>query len=132
LENTVDEASVRYFLRSVKWAVQKNNTGQRGWIFSTASEKNLQTLAKLEMTIDDVKKEILSLSVMDYCAGPLKDPKIRGDVWIFKRIVQGEDIYIKLKLWGDERNVEVRVLSFHITERPLLYYFKKEPKGEIK
>jgi hypothetical protein len=128
----IDESSVRDFLKSVKWAIQKSYTGQRGWIFSTASEKNLKTLAKLEMTIDDVKKEILSLSVIDYIAGPLKDPKIKGDIWIFKRIIQGEDIYIKLKLWGDKRDLEVRVLSFHIAERPLSYYFKKKVKGEIK
>jgi len=132
LENIVGESSVRDFLRSVKWAIQKSYKGQRGWIFSTASEKNLETLAKLEMTIEDVKKEILSLSVMDYCAGPLKDTRIRGDVWIFKRIVQGEDIYIKLKLWGDKRDTEVRVLSFHVADRPLLYYFKKKAKEEEK
>jgi hypothetical protein len=132
LENTVDEAAVRDFLRSVKWAIQKSNTGQRGWIFSTASEKNLNTLAKLEMTIEDVKKEILALSVVDYCSGPLTDPKIRGDVWIFKKIVQGEEIYIKLKLWGDKRDLEVRVLSFHIAERPLLSYFEKKAKEEMK
>ena len=128
----VDESSVREFLQSVKWAIQKSYKGQRGWIFSTASENNLKTLAKLEMTIDDVKKEILSLSVMEYCAGPLKDPKIRGDVWIFKKVIQGEDIYVKLKLWGDKRDLEVRVLSFHIAERPLPYYFKKKVKEEIK
>jgi hypothetical protein len=131
LEN-VDESSVRDFLQSVKWAIQKSYKGQRGWIFSTASEKNLKTLAKLEMTIEEVKKEILSLSVMDYCAGPLKDPEIKGDVWIFKKILQEEEIYIKLKLWGDERDLEVRVLSFHMAERPLPYYFKKKVKGEIK
>ena len=131
LENG-DESSVREFLNSVKWAIQESYKGQRGWIFSTASEKNLKTLAKLEMTIDDVKNEILSLSVMDYCAGPLKDHRIRGDVWIFKRIIQGKDIYIKLKLWGDRRDLEVRVLSFHIADRPLSYYFKREVKGEIK
>jgi len=128
----IDESSVRDFLLSVKWAIQKSYRGQGGWIFSTASEKNLKTLAKLEMTIDDVKKEILSLSVMDYCAGPLKDPKIRGDVWIFKRVIQGEDIYIKLKLWGEKRDLEVRVLSFHIAEGPLSYHFKKKVKEEIK
>jgi hypothetical protein len=128
----VDESSVKDFLKSVKWAIQKSYRGQRGWIFSTASEKNLKTLAKLEMTIEGVKREILSLSVMDYYAGPLKDPKIKGDVWIFKRVIQGEEIYIKLKLWGDNRDLEVRVLSFHIAEKPLSRYFKNKVKGEIK
>lgn len=132
MENIVDESSVRDFLRLVKLAIQKSYKGQRGWIFSTASENNLKTLTKLELTIEDVKKEILALSVMDYCAGPLKDPKIKGDVWIFKRIIQEEDIYIKLKLWGDKRDVEVRVLSFHVADGPLSYYFKKKAKEGIK
>lgn len=132
MENVIDESLVRDFLQSVKRAMQRSYEGQGGWIFSTAKGKNLDTLTKLEMTIEDVKKEILSLSVMDYCAGPLKDPKIRGDVWIFKKVIQGEEIYIKLKLWGDKKDVSVRVLSFHIADRPLFYYFKEKAKGEIK
>jgi hypothetical protein len=128
----VDESSVRDFLNSIKWALQKSNQEQGGWIFSTANDKNLKTLAKLEMTREDARQEILSLSVMDYCAGPLKDPKIKGDVWIFKKIIQGEEIYIKLKLWGDKRDLGVRVLSFHIAEEPLPYYFKEKIKEEIK
>lgn len=126
----VDESSVKEFLKSVKWAIQKSNKGQRGWIFSTANEKNLKTLTKLEMTIEGVRKEILALSVIDYCAGPLKDPKIEGDVWIFRRVIQGEEIYIKLKSWGDSRDLEVRVLSFHIAERPLSRSIRNKVKKE--
>jgi hypothetical protein len=43
----------------------------------------MDTLTKLEMNLEDVKREILSLSTMDYCSDPRKDPKIKGcaDIW---------------------------------------------------
>jgi len=120
------ESLVRQFLLSVKWAMQKSDRGGRGWIFSTATEKNIDTVTELEMTLEDVKREILSLSVIDYCSGPLIDPAITGDVWIFGKHIRGKEVYIKLKLWGDERDQEVRVLSFHIAQAPLSYYFKHQ------
>lgn len=121
---TEQESLVRSFLQSVKLAMQKSNRGERGWIFSTVRKKNMDTLTELEINLEDVKREILSLSTMDYCSGPLKDPKIRGDVWIFGKVIRGKEIYIKLKLWSDQRDQEVRVLSFHPPEAPLSYYFK--------
>ncbi len=118
------ESLVRQFLLSVKWAIQKSDRGGPGWIFSTASRKNVDTVAELEMTEEDIRNEVLSLSVIDYCSGPLKDPTIRGDVWIFGKNIRGKEVYIKLKLWGDQHGQEVRVLSFHTAEAPLSYYFK--------
>jgi len=73
---------------------------------------------------DYVKNEILALSVMDYCSGPMKDPEMGGDVWVFGRNIEGKEIYIKLKLIGDHRDQGVAVLSFHPAERTLAYYFK--------
>jgi len=119
------ESEVRSFLLAVKHAIQKSYQGEQGWIFSTARKRNVDTVAKLEMTLEDVKSEILSLSVNDYCSGPLKDPEIKGDVWTFGKTIRGKEIYIKLKLWGDKRGQAVRVLSFHIAEAPLSYYFER-------
>lgn len=109
------------FLLEAKRAVQK---GEGGWIFSTR-QNNIETLAELELTMEDVKREILTLSVTDYCAGPLNDPEIKGDVWIFGKVVCGKEIYIKLKLWGDKHEMDLRVISFHSAEKPLKYCFKE-------
>lgn len=119
-------SEVRSFLLEVKYVIQKSYRDKWRFTFSTSREKNIKTLTQLEMeNWEDVKKEILSFSVLDYCSGPVKDPNIQGDVWIFGKFVRGEEVYIKLKLSGDQRERIVRVLSFHIPERPLKHYFKQ-------
>jgi hypothetical protein len=110
---------VRSLLLSVKFAIQKDN-----WTFSTIREKNMDTLTDLGIGFHEVKNEVLSLSVTNYCSGPLKDPKMGGEVWVFGKIIEGKEIYIKLKLMGDQRDQRVAVLSFHPPDRPLSYYFK--------
>ena len=115
------ESLVRSFLLSVKSAIQKGN-----WTFSTVQEKNIDTLTDLGISFRDAKNEILSLSVTNYCSGPLKDPEMGGEVWVFGKTINGKEIYIKLKLRGDHRNQGVGVLSFHLAERPLVYYFKNK------
>ncbi len=118
------QSAVRSFLLEAKYAIQNSYQDRWRWSFSTARKKNVNTLTELEMTREDVKKEILSLSVLDYCSGPTKDPRIRGDVWIFGKIIRGKEIYIKLKLSGDQHGRMVRILSFHVAEKPLKYYFR--------
>ena len=118
---TDSRASVIEFLLEAKRAVQK---GDRGWIFSTR-QTNIDTLAELEFNTDDVKREILTLSVTDYCDGPLNDPKIKGEVWIFGKVVSGKEIYIKLKLWGDKHEMGLRVISFHKAEKSLKYRYEE-------
>ena len=116
---TEQESLVRSFLLSVKFAIQRGN-----WTFSTVRKKNMDTLTTLGMGFHDVKNEILALSVVNYCSGPMKDPEMGGDVWVFGRKIEEEEIYIKLKLIGDYRDQRVAVLSFHPPKRPLAYYFK--------
>lgn len=121
---TDKQSAVRSFLLEVKYAIQKSCQDSWRWSFSTLRKKNVNTLTELEMTREDVKREILSLSVLDYCSGPAKDPEIKGDVWKFGKVIRGKEIYIKLKLSGDQHGRMVRVLSFHIAEKPLRYYFR--------
>ncbi len=90
-----------------------------------ARQKNIDTLAELEITLDEVRSEILALSVADYCDGPLKDPVIKGDLWIFGKMIGTKEIYIKLKLWGDKRSSNLRVLSFHVAEERLEHPFNE-------
>ena len=120
--STKTRASVVEFLLEAKRAIQR---GDRGWIFSTGRRRNTSAMAELELTMEDVRNEILTLSVTDYCNGPLLDPKIRGDIWIFGKIIREREIYIKLKLWGDKYGYALRVLSFHPAEKPLSYPFRE-------
>lgn len=119
------ESAIRSFLLEAKLVIQQSCQDSWRWSFSTLREKNVNTLTELEMTLEDVKKEILSLSLLDYSSGPLEDPEIEGDLWIFGKIIRGKEVYIKLKLSGDQHGRMVRVLSFHIAERPLTYYFTR-------
>lgn len=112
---------VTEFLLDVKGAIQ---AGDDRWIFVTRY-KNIETVAGLEFTMEDVGREILSLSVMDYCLGPMNDPEIGGDVWVFGKTISDKEVYIKLKLWGDKTSKGLRVLSFHWAETPLIYPFKR-------
>jgi hypothetical protein len=112
--------SVIDFLLEAKRAIQSN---EGGWIFSTRP-KNTETMALLELNTADLKQVVLTLSVIDYCDGPLDDPVIKGEVWIFGKVIGGREIYIKLKLWGDKRNRALRVLSFHTAEKPLTFRFR--------
>ena len=118
---TDKESLVRSFLLSLKFAIQKGD-----WTFSTVRTKNRDTLTDLGIGFHEVKDEILSLSVTNYCSGPLKDREMGGDVWVFGKTILGKEIYIKLKLTGNHRNQGVAVLSFHLPERPLVYYFKNK------
>ena len=117
------EAEVKSFLLSVKYAIQNGNEREPGWMLRMRP-KNLDSIAQLGIFSADVGSEVQSLSVLDYCDGPLKDPDVAGDVWIFGKIVAGKEVYIKLKLGGDKRRSQVIVLSFHPAKYLLSYPFK--------
>lgn len=119
---------VRSFLRSVKFALQRSSPTGSTLTFSTIREKNMNTLATLEMDVEDVREIMLLLTPDDYYSGPLKDSSIEGDLWVFGKIVKGKEVYIKMKLSVDKRSQSVRVLSFHFPERPLNYHFKYSKK----
>lgn len=108
-------------------AIQKSYEDSTAFTL-TSGDKNTITITRLELTTSDIKEAIMSLSPLDYCDGPCQDPKIKGDVWIFGKEVRGEELYIKLKLSGDSRFRQLKVLSFHEPERKLHYYFKVTSK----
>lgn len=77
--------------------------------------KNMQALSDHNLTIADAKSEILGLVVGDYYKGPKQDfdPAQPGDIWEFKKDIDGEQFYVKLKI--QKRNGEdvLKCLSFH-------------------
>lgn len=80
--------------------------------------KNLQALSECGLTVADVKSEIIGLHVGDYYKGPKRDfdQTQPGDIWEFKKNIEGRQFYVKLKI--QSRNVRdvLKCLSFHEDE----------------
>lgn len=77
--------------------------------------KNMQALSFHGLTIDDAKSEIIGLVVGDYYKGPKQDfdPTQPGDIWEFKKNVDGKQFYVKLKIQNRNGEDVLKCLSFH-------------------
>ena len=77
--------------------------------------KNMQTLAQHGLTIADAKNEILGLVVGDYYKGPKQDfdPKRPGDIWEFKKQIDGMKFYVTVKIVQDNGEDILKCLAFH-------------------
>ena len=83
------------------------------WAF-VPRKKNLDALSNMGLTIKEVKDEILSLDFLDYQRGPEPDYSSSGDVWIFKRVIEGKELYIKLKIdIANDGSEILKCISFH-------------------
>ncbi len=103
------------FLDSFK--VKKNT-----WdvLFMSNRQKNAQTLADLEISVNDVKSILSDLAIEDYSEGPLPDKLYGGaDMWVFGKVIKGQEIYIKITL-GLPDNPTI-CISFHVAEFPMSY-----------
>lgn len=80
--------------------------------------KNMATLAALGFLVSDVKDELMDLSYSDYISGPEEDrDRPNSDcLWIFKRRINGQVIYIKYKV-EYQTDGKVKVISFHFDEK---------------
>jgi hypothetical protein len=78
-------------------------------------KKNMQSLAKYGLTIIDAKNEMIGLTVNDYYKGPEKDQdaKQSGDIWVFKKNVDGTVFYVKIKIARTNGKDILKCLSFH-------------------
>ena len=81
-------------------------------------KKNMQSLSDHRLSIADAKEEILGLVVGDYYKGPKPDldQSQPGDVWEFKKVVAGEQFYVKLKIQERIEGEVLKCLSFHEDE----------------
>lgn len=77
--------------------------------------KNLHALAVNGLTIADAKREIMDLIVEDYYKGPKQDFDANqpGDIWEFKKDIDGEIFYVKLKIQNVNGKDILKCLSFH-------------------
>ena len=79
-------------------------------------KRNLDGIAWLGLTIEEVERIILRLTDADYSGGPEEDlDGSPGEIWFFSVLDDGKGIYVKLKL-DDEF---AKCLSFHPAERPM-------------
>lgn len=78
-------------------------------------KKNLQSLSSYGLTIVDAKNEIIGLVVKDYYKGPKQDfdSAQPGDIWEFKKDVDGKQFYVKLKIQDRNGEAVLKCLSFH-------------------
>lgn len=77
--------------------------------------KNMQALAQHGLTIIDAKNEILGLAVSDYYKGPKQDldPNRPGDIWEFKKNIDGIQFYVKVKIIQENGEDILKCLGFH-------------------
>jgi len=80
--------------------------------------KNMQALAQYGLTIKDAKNEILDLRVKDYYKGPKQDydAKRPGEIWEFKKNIDGTVFYIKVKIVEENGEEVLKCLGFHEDE----------------
>jgi hypothetical protein len=86
--------------------------------------KNRDALLELGFTDKQKKEIILSLSVLDYSSGPIKDNLKAGDYWVFGKKIDSVEVYIKLKIVEYDDEEYAVCFSFHKSESPLKYPFK--------
>ncbi|MDP2322834.1 MAG: hypothetical protein Q8N51_02265 [Gammaproteobacteria bacterium] len=115
---------VSEFLRQFKTAMNFAPTGLK----LLNPEKNTQALLDLGLLPAQRRDIILSLNPDNYCSGPSPDDADpTKDVWIFGYQMDGEEIYIKLRLSPgkakDSFSTPV-VWSFHSAAFPMKYPLK--------
>jgi hypothetical protein len=115
----------RDFLEAVKQTITNPATRYDGWLLVRRPE-SVECITELGLTLGDVRDAILGLSVADYCAGPLADRDMPGDLWVFGKVMESREIYIKLKLARIGPVKRVRIVSFHFPREPLYYPYRPE------
>jgi len=113
---------VKLFLFQFKEFAQKN--------FSFAKrDESLGTIARLGITIQQAKDEILGLTYENYYRGPISDKDRKGEeFWEFGKTICGEHVFIKLK--AKSKHGVAICFAFHIPEEKIEYPFKRRRKGK--
>ena len=90
--------------------------------FEEQREKNMKTLAALGLLPEDVFEILTGLTPQNYYRGPSTDYNTNetDSIWEFGITLEGQEIYIKLKLTVDF----VKDISFHFAEKTMEFPFK--------
>jgi hypothetical protein len=84
-----------------------------------------KSLASLGLTREDAEREILSLTVENYCRGPEPDKSFGGEIWEFGKFIGGHEVYMKLKIREVCSEKFAICISFHPAESPICYPYNK-------
>jgi hypothetical protein len=111
----VNQNEVELFLTALK--VKINIFG----IVFRPREKNLQTLADLDISPTQRLVYIENLKVENCFSGPNKDTQdpLKPDYFEFGIEINSQHIYIKLSIGLPNRQIDC--MSFHIAERPIIF-----------
>jgi hypothetical protein len=107
------------FLKDFKELMRQGNYYVREHI------KNIQALIELGLTTRLRDEIIFSITIEDYCSGPVPDQLHPGVYWIFGKEVEEVEIYIKLKIVTYSHGEKAICISFHPSEHPLRYPFRR-------
>jgi len=109
VENQADTQDIILFLERAKRLLSE---GKYDFV---PRRKNMQALAQHGLTIADAKEEILGLVVGDYYKGPKQDldPDKPGDIWEFKKQIDGKQFYVKVKITQNNGEDILKCLGFH-------------------
>ena len=109
MSNQAIESDVAAYLSKVK---QLLSVGKYDFV---PRRKNMLALAQHGLTITDAKNEILGLAVGDYYKGPKQDldPNRPGDIWEFKKDIDGMQFYVKVKITQENGEDILKCLGFH-------------------
>ena len=75
--------------------------------------KNIQSLARHGLTIRDAKDELLELTISNYYKGPKRDFDRPGDIWEFKKDINGILFYIRIKIVVEDDTEVLKCIGFH-------------------
>jgi len=120
-------SEIRDFLLQFKKIVTKG----RGLDIVNRRE-NIEALAKLGLTRKNLREEIMTLSVENYCQGPEPDRDRPGAIWVFGKQIGAEEIYVKLKIAQVGKEKIAKCLSFHAANFPLCYPYRGEERRDEK
>ena len=85
--------------------------------------KNTDTMLALGIRYIHVKEILQQLRPEDYLKGPMSDKLYHGsDMWVFGKMVQGREVYIKVQMGPPNR--ETICISFHFSDHKMNYPFK--------
>ena len=93
---------------------------------SNPNSKTTRCLRSLGYTAKDVLGVIHSLELEDYSEGPLMDNKGRPhDLWVFGKMVEGLQIYIKVVPVVEADEVTTICVSFHEAEYEMSFPLRR-------
>ena len=109
MSNQAGVSDIAAFISEVKRLL---STGKYDFV---PRRKNMQALARHGLTITDARNEILELTVGDYYKGPKQDldPNRPGDIWEFKKNIDGIQFYVKVKIVQENGEEVLKCIGFH-------------------